>query len=299
MKTVAQLIRIKHWIKNLFLFAAPFFGGRLFEKEIFLDSILGFLAFGFIASSIYIINDYKDLESDRIHPIKRKRPLASGEISIPKAGIIFTCCLLLGISVSMLLDIKFAVLLGTYFILNLAYSLGLKHISILDIFIISIGFVLRVKSGGVINEIYVTEWLLIMVFLLSLFIALAKRRDDLLLKISDGLDIRASVKNYNLEFITSSLTMISGIIIVSYLLYTLSGDLKEVIGSDKLFYTCIFVLAGMMRFNQIIYVENKSGSPTDILYKDKFIITTVLGWILTYFILIYEKNIFSILKSLS
>ena len=120
--------------------------------------------------------------------------------------------------------------------------------------------------------------------------ALAKRRDDILIKIQSGMDMRKSVKNYNLEFVTSTLSMISGVIVVAYLLYTISGSAHQLIQSNQVYYTSIFVLAGMMRYNQIVYVENKSGSPTDILYKDKFIIFTLIGWVLSFFYLLYFND---------
>lgn len=252
---------------------------------------MGFLAFSFTASSIYVINDYKDIESDRNHPEKKTRPLASGEVSKQSGLFLFIFIALLGLGLGYSLEVNFFLILLFYFLLNIAYTFKLKNISILDIFIVSIGFVLRVKAGGKLADIYVTEWLTSMIFLLALFLAMAKRRDDILIKIASGMDMRKSVKMYNLEFVTTSLSMISGIIVVSYLIYTISGEANMLINSNKVFYTTLFVLAGMLRYNQIIYVENKSGSPTDILYKDRFIILTLIGWVLSYFFLIYYGRI--------
>lgn len=290
MKQLVKLLRVKHWIKNTFLFIPSFFAGELFNPEELSKLLFGFFAFSLTASSIYVINDYKDIEVDKNHPVKKYRPLASGEVSRKMGIFLFVTLFLIGLSLGYITDFSFFLILLAYFILNLFYSFGLKSISILDIFIVSIGFVLRVKGGGKIVDVYVTEWLTIMIFLLSLFMALAKRRDDILIKIQSGMDMRKSVKSYNLEFVTSTLSMISGIIIVAYLIYTISGDAHQFIESNKVYYTSIFVLAGMMRYNQIIYVENKSGSPTDILYKDTFIILTLLGWALSFFFLIYIKS---------
>ena len=248
------------------------------------------MAFSLTASSIYVINDYKDIEADRNHPEKKSRPLASGEVSKNTGLLLFTILVTTGLILGYFTETRFFLILVVYFILNLFYSFGLKSISILDVFIVSIGFVLRVKGGGKIASIYVTEWLTIMIFLLALFMALAKRRDDILIKIQSGMDMRKSIKNYNLDFLTTTLSMISGIIVVSYLIYTIAGNAQNLIESNKLYYTSIYVLEGMIRYNQIIYVENKSGSPTDILYKDRFIIGTLIGWVLCYFFLIYYEE---------
>ena len=212
-----KLLRIKDWAKNLFLFIPLFFSGKLFEIPKIGLLIIGFFSFSFIASAIYIINDYRDIEDDRKHPEKSKRPLAAGTIS--KKTAIWTCIFLLlaGFVLSVVAEarLKFTFVLGIYFFLNLAYSLGLKAIPILDIFILAAGFVLRVKAGSVIAYIEISEWLNIMVFLLALFMATAKRRDDILLQMSLGQDMRKSVKDYTLEYLSSIMSLLCAVIIVS------------------------------------------------------------------------------------
>ncbi|MEJ7735782.1 MAG: UbiA prenyltransferase family protein [Chitinophagaceae bacterium] len=293
MMPIIQLIRVKDWAKNSFLFIPLFFAGQLFDFEKIWLLVIGFFSFSLVASSIYIINDYRDIEDDQKHPEKSKRPLASG--AVKKNTAIFTCILLLlaGFALSYFANpkLKFLFILGIYFIMNLAYSLGLKNISILDIFILAIGFVLRIKAGSVIAMIQVSEWLIIMVFLLALFMATAKRRDDILLKISMGLDMRKSIKGYNLEFMNTLLSLICAVIIVAYFMYTMSPDIIERLGTYRLYYTCIFVIAGIMRYLQITYVQGKSGSPTKILYKDRFIQLTILLWISSFYAILYLKNI--------
>jgi decaprenyl-phosphate phosphoribosyltransferase len=178
-KQLAKLLRIKDWAKNFFLFIPLFFSGEMFNKELFLKLIPGVLAFSFVASAIYIINDYRDIEDDRKHPVKCKRPLASGAIS-PKMALLACIMLLIsGFLIAGFMRDKFLFILAIYFLLNLGYSFGLKNIPILDIFIVAIGFVLRVKSGSVITYIVLSEWIIIMVFLLALFMAIGKRRDIL------------------------------------------------------------------------------------------------------------------------
>jgi 4-hydroxybenzoate polyprenyltransferase len=181
--------------------------------------------------------------------------------------------------------------LGIYFFLNLAYSFGLKNIPILDIIIISIGFVLRVKAGAVIAKVGLSEWLTIMVFLLALFMAIAKRRDDVLLKLSSGNDMRKAVKGYNLDFINTALSLICAVIIVAYFMYTTSPEIVERLQTYRLYYTCLFVLAGIFRYLQLIYVQQDSQSPTKILYKDRFIQATILLWIISFYLILYVKDI--------
>ncbi len=290
MKAYIKLIRPKDWAKNLFLFIPLFFSGELFNAHTLLALLAGFFCFSFVASSIYIINDYRDIEEDKIHPVKFSRPLASGAVGKNAALILCIVLLILGFTAAWFIGEKFMFVLGIYFLLNLGYSFGLKKISILDIVIVAIGFVLRVKAGAVIAVIGLSEWLTIMIFLLALFMAIAKRRDDVLLKMASGKDMRKAVKGYNLDFINTALSLICAVIIVSYFMYTMSPEVIERMGTHRLYYTCLFVLMGVFRYLQIIYVNHDSQSPTKILYKDRFIQLTILLWIVCFYFIIYVKD---------
>jgi len=282
-----KLLRPSHWAKNLFLYIPLFFAGEIFNLQKVVELLIGFIAFSLIASSIYIINDYRDVEADRIHPVKRKRPIASGAVSKPAALVFFVLCLAIGGLLAWYVRPKFAFVAGIYFIINLLYSFGLKNISILDILILSTGFVLRVKAGGVAANIAVSEWLMIMVFLLALFMAIAKRRDDVLIKTQSGQDMRKAVKGYNMDFMNVMLALVSAVIIVAYLMYTMAPETMSRFGTYRLYYTCLFVIGGLLRYLQITYVENNTGSPTKILYKDRFIQLTILLWVLSFYVIIY------------
>lgn len=293
-KSCLILLRPKHWVKNLFLFVPLFFSGHLFQRENLSGLLLGFISFCIIASSIYVINDLRDIESDQKHPEKCKRPLASGAISKNQAIILFIICMLAGFLLAFFIQPKFLFILSIYFFLNLGYSFGLKNISILDILIVSAGFVLRIKAGGAIAFIAISHWLMIMVFLLALFMAIAKRRDDILLKLSSGRDMRKAIKGYNLDFLNTCLALVSAVIIVAYLMYTVSPEVIQRLGTYKLYYTSLFVIAGLMRYLQLTYVEKDSGSPTKLLYKDRFLQITILLWLISFYFLIYfpEINLF-------
>jgi decaprenyl-phosphate phosphoribosyltransferase len=286
-----KLLRPKDWAKNLFLFIPIFFSGELFHWDIYPKLIFGFIAFCCAASSIYIINDYRDIEDDKKHPVKSKRPLASGEVSKTLAIIICILLIIAAFVIAYFIREKFLFVLSIYFLINLAYSFGLKNIAILDIIILAIGFVLRIKAGAVIAHIGISEWLNIMVFLLALFMAIGKRRDDVLLKLSYGTDMRKAVKGYNLELLNVVLALICSVIVVAYFMYTMSPEVLKRLGTYRLYYTCLFVLAGIMRYLQIIFVQASSGSPTKILYKDRFIQIILLLWITSFYLIIYMKDI--------
>jgi 4-hydroxybenzoate polyprenyltransferase len=288
MRPILQLIRPTHWIKNLFLLIPVFFAGRLFQIEQIEIILTGIVAFSLVASGIYIINDFKDLEVDKLHPLKKLRPLPSGAITKTTAFALLVILLLSGLTLAAFLDTTFLILLGIYLLMNIGYSFGLKNIPIVDLFIVSLGFLLRIHSGGILSGVEVSHWLSIMIMLLALFLVLAKRRDDLVLQASTHSVIRKTSSSYNLEFINACLTMFAAVIVVAYIMYTVSAEVIQHFNSSYLFITTLFVIAGIMRYLQITLVEQNSGSPTSILVKDKFILITIMLWIISFYIIIYN-----------
>lgn len=286
-----KLLRPKDWAKNLFLFLPLFFGREFFNFPKLINLSYGFLAWCCIASSIYIINDYRDREDDRKHPVKCKRPLAAGTVSQTGAIILCTLLIITGFALAWWIREKFLFILFIYFLVNLSYSLGLKSIPILDLMLLAAGFVLRIKGGSVISQVDLSEWIVIMVFLLAIFMAIGKRRDDVLLKLSSGIDMRKSVKGYNLDLLNVLLALVCAVTVVAYFMYTMSPKTVAYMGTTRLYYTCVFVLAGIMRYLQIIYVKSDAGSPTRILYKDSFIQITIILWMASYILILYTKNV--------
>jgi decaprenyl-phosphate phosphoribosyltransferase len=287
-RTIIKLIRVKHWVKNLFLFIPSFFAGHLFETRELFMVLLGAFAFSLVASGVYVINDFRDRHVDRLHPKKKFRPLASGEVKTPTAYLLMFLLIGSGLFLAISVNMVFFYLLASYLLLNMGYSMGLKNIPILDLFIVALGFLIRVYSGGVIAGLPITHWLSLMILLLALFLILAKRRDDLLLQSKNGGNvIRKSTQAYNLVYINSCVTLISAVMVVAYIMYTVSPEVTERFDSNYLFVTSIFVIAGIMRYLQIVFVEKNSGSPTSIFIKDKFILFTILGWIISFYIIIY------------
>jgi decaprenyl-phosphate phosphoribosyltransferase len=287
-----QLLRPKEWVKNSFLFIPLFFAGEIFNVEMLLKLLPGFFAFSFVASCIYILNDYRDREDDKKHPVKCKRPLAAGLISPAVAIAIAFFLLVAGLSIAYLVNpnMKFLFVLLIYLVINIGYSFGWKNIAILDIVIIASGFVFRVKSGSILSGVALSEWLIIMIFLLALFMAIGKRRDDVLIKLDSGADMRKSIKGYNLEFLNVCLAFFCAVIVVSYFMYTMSPEVIERMGTYRLYYTCLFVLCGILRYLQIVFVMQQSGSPTKIFIKDRFLQVCMLLWAASFYIIVYLKD---------
>ena len=281
-----KLIRPKQWVKNLFVLIPPFFAGRFFDFQLYPRLALGFVAFSLAASAIYILNDYRDIETDRLHPVKSKRPLASGSALTSVSLVLMVVLFVSALALAYWLEFSFFLLLLAYLVINVGYSLGLKDIPILDIILVASGFLFRVYSGSLITNVPTSHWLALMIMLLSLFMALAKRRDDLVIGKQKNV-LRKSSQNYNLEFVNSCLTLFAGVIVVCYIMYTVSPEVVERLKSEWLFTTTIFVIAGVMRYLQITFVEENSGSPTSILLKDRFILFTLVGWILSFYVIIY------------
>jgi len=251
---------------------------------------IGVICFSLTASVVYIINDIKDVEEDRLHPEKKHRPFAANTITV-NAGIFLAIILLItSMAVSYWLEPRFLLVVAVYFILNLSYSLRLKHVPLLDISIIAVGFVLRVVGGGVIPDIYVSHWILLMTFLLALFLGLAKRRDDVKIFMESGKKMRKSVDGYNLEFINTAMSLMGGVTIVAYIMYTLSDDVVKRLG-DNLYLTSLFVILGILRYLQITFVQERSGNPTKILLKDIFIQLILIGFVLSFGALLYMNKL--------
>jgi len=282
------LVRVHQWVKNSFIFIPAFFAGTILQKQNVLLLVQGFFCFCFISSAIYIVNDYRDIVVDRLHPTKKNRPLASGKVKPSVALVIMAVMVIVSLAWSYTLAPEFAYFVGFYMVINLAYSFGMKNISLVDIFMISSGFLVRTLAGANLVNVVVSHWLVIMVFLLSLFMAFAKRRDDLILAERSGKEVlRKSSRLYTVEYINVCLSLISGVIMVSYIMYTISDDVVRRIGENSLYVTSLFVFAGLLRYLQITLVQNDSGSPTKVLLTDRFIQIVIAGWILTFFVTIY------------
>lgn len=284
-KDILILIRPRQYIKNLFVFAPLFFSFRFTELDKAAITLIIFASFCMVSSAVYVINDILDVKEDQAHPVKKNRPIANGKISPGLAWVIMACFLLPALFVSAVVSIQVLLIIAIYFLLNVLYSIKLKHIPIVDIVIISIGFLLRIIAGGVGAGIELSMWIIIITFLLSVFLALAKRRDDVLL-IRQGFHVRKNIDGYNLEFINAATIVMASVIIVSYILYTVSLDIQNKFGTNKLYVTAIFVVIGLLRYLQITLVDEKSGNPTEILWSDRFLQLIILMWLGSFYLIV-------------
>ncbi len=289
-----SLLRPHQWLKNCFVILPLFFGQQLQDSSLWLPVLMAFLAFCLAASGIYCLNDICDVESDRLHAKKRLRPIASGAVSISSAYLTMTICWCLALLFAYLagngdtkIEISSISIVMIYILTNVAYCLWLKHYSIIDVFIIAAGFVFRIFLGGIVTRIVLSQWIVLMTFLLALFIAIAKRRDDVVAYEIRGIKLRGNIARYNLAFMNQALSIVASITMVCYVLYTVSDDVVTRVGSHYLYMTSVFVLAGIIRFLQVALVDIRSGSPTKVLLKDRFIQACILGWVLSFFVLLY------------
>lgn len=284
-KNIITLLRPHQYLKNLFVFA-PLFFAFAFEAEIIWHTLAAFALFCLMASSIYIFNDLNDVAEDRKHPTKKHRPIASGAMTKQSAWRLFLIMSLLTLVVAYLFQPALFNVLALYFLINLAYSLGLKHVAIVDVFVIAVGFVLRLFAGNVFLDQPLSMWIIIMTFLLAIFLGFAKRRDDVLLQ-QQGQSTRKNIDGYNLEFVNATMVLMSAVIIMGYIQYTLSPEVMTRFGTDYVYLTGVFVILGILRYMQITFVEQKSSSPTRILMRDVFIQLTIIAWLLSYLLIYY------------
>lgn len=286
-----QLLRPLQWVKNGFVFAPIFFSNHLLEWDFFLPTFVVFISFSLISSSIYCFNDLQDVEADRLHPKKCKRPIASGNISV-KAGYAMMLLCLIG-AFALLPFAKSVntpylyIIIGGYWLMNIAYCIRLKQIAILDVTIIAIGFVMRVLAGGAATDIWISHWLVLMTFLVTLFLAFTKRNDDYRLYEQTGQKPRVSITGYNKTFINEATAIIASITMVCYIMYTMSPEVIARMGTRYVYLTSGWVLAGLLRYLQNMIVYGLSGSPTKSLVKDHFIQFCIIGWLASFFAIIY------------
>lgn len=294
MNNILKLIRPHQWLKNVFVLIPMFFGGSLLDPEDIRASLLTFLAYSFVASSVYCFNDINDVEADRRHPVKCKRPLASGAVSMGTAWMLMALMFVLAALMTALLGdrghiLKVGGVLLFYYILNICYCAKLKQYAIVDVCIVAFGFVLRVLAGGFATDITLSKWLVLMTFLLTLFLSFAKRRDDVLRMNETGEPPRKNTIRYNLTFINQAITITASVTLMCYIMYTVSPEVVARLGSDLLYLTSVFVLLGLLRYMQITVVDKKSGDPTKIMLRDRFTQLVVVLLALTFLILIYIK----------
>lgn len=287
MKNLFEVMRIHQWIKNLFVFAALIFAEQLFDFVVVGRSIGAFLLFSLTASGVYVLNDIFDKTLDENHPEKRNRPVAAQKMSIQTGYGWAFLLLLFGIGGGyILLGRAFCYVVLSYLVLNIFYSRWLKHIVIVDVLVVAVGFVLRAVAGAVAIHVYISPWLLIATFFLALFLILGKRRHELL---TSGSQYRPVLKMYTPALLDGLLVMVTTAALVMYALYTMSERTIQNFGTEYLVYTIVFVVYGVFRAYYLIYEKDKGGAPTEMLLRDRPLQTNLLLWMITIIFIIYGK----------
>ena len=291
MRQYLQLLRPLQWMKNVFVFAPIFFSNHLLEKDFFVPTAVVFLSLCMISSSIYCFNDLRDVEADRQHPKKCQRPIASGAVSVKGGYTLMALATILAFVILAFVKSPntpyLYMIVGGYWLMNIAYCLKLKQYAILDVSIIAIGFVMRVLAGGLTTNVLVSHWLVMLTFLVTLFLALSKRNDDYRIYEQTGIKPRVSITGYNKTFINEATAIVASVTMVSYIMYTMSEEVIARMGTRYVYLTSGWVLAGLLRYLQNMVVFGLSGSPTKSLVKDHFIQLCILGWIASFFAIIY------------
>lgn len=280
------LLRPKQWVKNTFVAAPLFFTPEKASTGNLAAVLVGFVAFCLVASAVYCLNDFRDREADRSHPVKRARPLASGAVTPAVALLLMVGLLAAGVALAAWRAPVMLPALGAYFVINIAYSLYLKSVAIVDVLIVAFGFVLRVEAGAMLIGVAPSAWILIVTGLLALFIALAKRRDDIVRDLDS--EHRKSLKGYSRQFLDGSLMAVLSTLLVSYLIFTTDQAVMARLGSERLYFTGPFVVAGLLRYLQLTIVYERSGSPTDLIYRDKGLLLSIAGWLAMFAWILYR-----------
>ena len=281
---ILKLLRPRQWVKNIFVFAPLFFSPGLTGQGAFFNVAIMFAAFCLVASGLYCLNDFSDREADKLHPEKRNRPVASGDVSGVLAIALFVILCGAGLFVAISWTAGGWVLVA-YLALTVLYSFYFKRLAIIDVLTIAIGFVLRVYAGAIAAGVQPTVWILVCTGMLALFIALTKRRDDLAQELSS--DHRESLGGYSIAFLDASFVMVSTALVVSYVVFTTDADAMRRLGSENLYLTIPFVVGGTLRQLQLTIVHRRSGSPTELATSDPGLLVSFLGWLATFAFLIY------------
>ncbi len=279
LKSIIKLMRPKHWLKNGLVFIALVFAGRLFEVDSLVRSVLGFIAFSLISSAVYVLNDIRDVEADRKHEVKRNRPIASGAVSIPAAYGLMMVLTAVALGISFLACRAvwegFGLILA-YFLVNLGYSLGLKHVPFVDIVLLVSGFALRVFYGAAVIDVYVSYWVTLTVFALSFYMSLGKRRNEIL-KSEDPAATRRVLKYYSVAFLDKFMYLCLAIAIVFYALWSADGEVIARFGTDKLIWTVPMVILLMMKYSADIESDSY-GDPVDVITHDKLLVLMAFAY---------------------
>ena len=275
-------VRPEQWTKNLFLFAGLLFGRHLLEPAAVWRAVAGV---------VYVFNDLADREADQRHPLKRTRPIASGQLSVRVAAIAGTALAVVGCAGAVMLGHSFALTAGAYLALLLLYSAGLKHVVIVDVLTIAAGFVLRAVAGATVVDVPISHWLLICTTLLALFLALSKRRHELVLLGEGAIAHRRILEEYSPYLLDQMIAVVTASTLIAYTLYTISPETVQKLGTDRLGLTIPFVLYGIFRYLYLVHQKRGGGSPAAMLMTDRPLLACVALWTISVALVLYSPEL--------
>lgn len=281
-----KLFRVTQWVKNLFIFVPLIFSKNLFGLHLFGQVLYAFFVFSLTASSVYILNDIVDLKKDREHPKKKNRPLASGKVSPNSAFILFILLVAIVTVIAFNLPFLFQIALASYFLINVAYTFGLKKIVILDLFCIASGFILRVLAGAFVIDVYISKWLILTTIFISLFLAVMKRRSEIV-NVENNSLTRKVLEDYTFEFIDQIAGITAAGVIICYALYTVSNRTISYFHTERLVYTTLFVIFGIFRYMFLVYRKDFGENIIETLIKDYWSIANIILYVVTIVWIIY------------
>lgn len=288
MQEIIKLIRIPQWIKNLFVFIPVIYSRNLFHTDYLIRSIIAFVIFCLLSSVVYVINDIVDAEADRHHPVKKYRPIASGKISNKKGMVIALILFVVSVALSLYTNANFKIFASLFLLINIYYSFRLKHIVLLDIFCIAAGFMIRVTAGALVISVEISSWLILTTMFLSLFLAVMKRRSELVIVGDEQSSTRKVLEFYSNNFIDQMATIAAAGVIISYALYTVSERTVTVFQTEHLIYTTPFVVYGIFRYMFLVLNHNKGENTTEIMVTDVSMIMNIILYSLTTIIIVYK-----------
>jgi len=288
-KPIIKTLRPKQWVKNLFVFAPLVFSVKLFDLHSIILATKAFFSFCFISGALYTLNDLFDIKEDRLHPVKRLRPLASGRLTKSAAIAIIIISAAIGLALAFSLNRNFLLIILGYLLLQVLYSSWLKHVVIIDIFVVATGFLLRVIAGAVAIRVEISSWILICTILLALFLSMTKRRHEFFLLPGNATAHRLILKEYNPYLLDQMISVVTASTLIAYCLYTVSEETVAKFHTRNLILTTPFVLYGIFRYLYLVHQKNQGSTPEELVLKDKPLLADIILWIISVGLILYLK----------
>lgn len=288
-REILKTLRPKQWTKNLFVFAPLVFSVKLFDFHSFIMATEAFISFCLVSGALYTFNDLCDLDEDRLHPLKKNRPLASGRLKKSTAIVTLVLAGVAGLLLALLINLDFLLIIIAYVTLQLLYSSWLKHKVIIDIFAVATGFFLRVIGGAVAIKVAISSWLLICTILLALFLSMTKRRHEYFVLVDKAANHRPSLKEYSPYLLDQMISVVTASTLIAYCLYTISEETVAKFGTRNLVFTTPFVLYGIFRYLYLVHQKNQGGTPEEMVLRDKPLLINIILWIISIFLVLYLR----------